>query len=250
LGKTENLAGEFDQWADVLLRWSSVTDRGDTEFYRRAVLDYGRPAVELGIGSGRVAQVAQPDIGLDFSTTSLQRCADLLVTNPPVLVHADIATYLLDQPARLSYAPQNTFNHIVQADERVDCFRNVARNTERGGYLLFDAFLTDRRTLRRYNRVEVAQARGAGWVLYLSEEVVDDDSMLSVYHAVLEELDQNGVMARRTHLPPLPRAYVPPHRFAHELTLAGWQIRSAWGDFTKGPLTDGCERQVWLAQKP
>lgn len=223
------------------------TPADDAEFYKSLVEKYGRPAVDLGIGDGRVASASLPDIGVDISPESLRRCAEAL-TGKVELLQSDLADYTLREPARLSYSSLNTFNHILDSEHRVRVFRNALRNTQVGGFLVFDAANTSRESLLKYDRIPVEQKRTADFVLYLNETVLDAERLLTAYHGVLEYLD-NGSMVSRFHLPPLHRVYIPPHQFAIELSRAGWKIEDLYGDFDFSPYRSTSQRQVWVASK-
>ncbi|MET8978268.1 class I SAM-dependent methyltransferase [Streptomyces sp. NPDC004539] len=235
---------EFDAWVKIRSLWTSVDD---ADFYRSLAEKYGRPVVDLGIGDGRVASVSLPDVGVDISPESLRRCEEAL-DGQVALLQADLADYTLGEPARLSYASLNTFNHILDSEHRVRVFRNVLRNTQPGGFLVFDAANTSRESLLKYDRIPVEQARTEEFVFYLNETVLDADRLLTAYHGVLERLD-NGSTVSRSHLPPLHRVYVPPHQFAIELSRAGWQIENLCGGFDLSPYSSTSRKQIWTATR-
>lgn len=235
---------EFDEWVKVRSLWTSAND---SEFYRGIVNEHGRPAVDLGIGDGRVAAVSRPDVGIDISPESLRRCAEALGEGV-CLVQADLADYSIKEPARISYASLNTFNHILDSEHRIRVFGNVLRNTLPGGAIVFDASNASRESLLKYDRIPVEQARDNDMVFYLNETVLDSDLLLTAYHGVLEYLD-NGRAVDRVHLPPLHRVYVPPHQFAIELSKSGWKIQNLYGGFDMSPYRSTSRKQVWVAVK-
>ncbi|MFI8392655.1 class I SAM-dependent methyltransferase [Streptomyces sp. NPDC085540] len=238
---------EFDAWVKVRSLW---TGAHDAAFYRDLVAGTGRPAVDLGIGDGRVAVESLPDIGIDISPESLRRCAKTLEGTRTKLVEADLADYSLDEQARLSYSSLNTFNHIIDTEHRLRVMRNVLRNTQQGGYFVFDAANTSLESLLKYDRIPVEMGRGEDYVFYLNETILDRDRKLTTYHGVLEHLDGQGTVTSRTHLPPLHRAYVSAHQFAIELNQAGWQIDNLYGEFDLSPYTEVSRKQIWVAIKP
>lgn len=238
----------LDQWGEVRERWSTAPGygNGDLKFYEEVVEEYGRPSVELGIGDGRVAAVTRPDVGVDVSTASLHLCRKKLGDFKTELITSEFASYQVKEPAALSYAPLNTFNHILTPEHRIRCFRNIWRNTRPGGRLVFDTYNITRETLAMYNRVVVEQARGEGWAFYLIEEVIDLATRLSAYHGILEEFDERGLSISRRRLPPLPHVCIPDEMLAGELQQSGWTIDHLWGGFDRRSYSAKESQQVWV----
>src|SRR5918912_647695 len=118
--------------AEFLAILNRTFELDDVQLYRRLVEESGRPAVELGIGEGRMAQHLRPDVGIDLSRTALAYCRERLA-DPPVLLEADSREYSLPEPARITYSPLNTLNYLARAEERRRVFANVLRNTVAGG---------------------------------------------------------------------------------------------------------------------
>jgi hypothetical protein len=247
----EESANPFDHWVRALDLWTSVRQPPDAVFYQDIVKQFGRPAVELGIGSGRVASAVRPDYGIDSSVNSLQRCGEVLGDDSQTqLILSDFATYKLNEPARICYAPLNTFNHLTDSAVRKQAFANIRLNTCRDGRLVFDAFMTSLERLRARNKLVVEQARGADWVLYVGATIAEEaESVLMEQRGVLEEEISPEGTSRRTHLPPLPLAYIPPWVFAIELENTGWHIEAAWGSFDRQPLTLSSGVQIWVARR-
>ncbi|MGW9370311.1 class I SAM-dependent methyltransferase [Streptomyces xanthophaeus] len=247
MAEPKQTVDEFDAWVKVRSLWSGSSD---TAFYRDLVAKYGRPAVDLGIGDGRVALESGPDVGIDISPESLRRCAETLSGTNVTLIESDLADYTLEQPAGLSYSSLNTFNHILESEHRVRVMRNVLRNSEPGARFVFDAANTALESLLKYDRIPVEMARGDDHVFYLNETVIDRDRRLTTYLGVIERLDAQGCVTSRTHLPPLHRVYVPAHQFAIELNRAGWQIEHLYGGFDFSPYVETSRKQIWFAIKP
>lgn len=237
----------FDTWAQFDRLWS-VTAKGfgDETFYAETVRKYGKPSVELGIGYGRVATHALPDIGVDISSSSLRYCAESIGTATHLL-HDDFCTYQLVEPAAVSYAPLGAFNHILDTQTRVQAFRNVRANSRHEGVLLFDSYVMSERRMREMNQVMIGLAHDDKVALYRTEMVSDFDLWLSEIHGVAEFLAPDGSVIRKQHFPGPRRCYVPPHQFAVELGRAGWKVEELWGGFDRRPFKEGCTRQIWLA---
>src|SRR5437588_9950326 len=96
----------FDDWAELLAIWHSMTEIPDSKLYESLAKQFGHPIVELGIGDGRVAEHVEPDYGVDFSTVMLQRCRSRLPHGPQLLL-SNLKDYHLPEVAMFSYAPLN-----------------------------------------------------------------------------------------------------------------------------------------------
>src|SRR3712207_6644920 len=102
-----------------------------------ADLARGRAALELGIGTGRIAlPLAARGVrvhGIDMSPDMVaQLRAKPGGTEIPVTI-GDFATTKLDCEFSLAYVVFNTINNLTTQDAQVACFENVASHLERGG---------------------------------------------------------------------------------------------------------------------
>ncbi|MFG3133473.1 hypothetical protein ACGFZU_37985 [Streptomyces tendae] len=244
---TYSIARAFDDWVEFDRLWASTAQRfGDESFYMSAVREYGRPAVELGIGYGRMAAHTRPDIGIDVSADSLA-CCPATVKASVHLLHEDFRSYRLEDPAALSYAPLGSFNHIIDSDTRVQCFANVRANTRPGGFLLFDSYVVSEQQMRAINQVVVNLAHNAQVSLHKTEKILDFEQWISENHGYADFLKDDGTVHQRKYYQGPRRIYIPPHQFAIELGRAGWHVENLWGGFERKPLRESSTKQVWLA---
>ena len=235
--------------AEFLAVLNRTFELDDVQLYRRLLEETGRPAVELGIGEGRVARHLRPDVGIDLSRTALAYCRERLA-DPPVLLEADFRDYSLDSPARLTYAPLNTLNYVVGASERRRVFANVLRNTVAGGRLAFDCLVPrpDRLSLR--NGVPVLRGREGDLLLYDITSMVDLEAGEARIHAFVERVDDAGRVVSRRYFPPVPFAFPTPAQLREETESSGWEVEELWGGFHGEGFTDTSPVQVWLLRKP
>ena len=138
---------------DVAARY----DADDTEMFEPAVVEpvvdflaglaRGGPALELGIGTGRIAlPLAQRGIrvhGIDLSEAMVAR----LQAKPggdriPVAI-GDFATTKLEATFTLAYLVYNTIQNLTTQDAQVACFQNVAAHLEPGGCFVIEVGLPD-----------------------------------------------------------------------------------------------------------
>ncbi|GAA2331226.1 class I SAM-dependent methyltransferase [Dactylosporangium salmoneum] len=133
-------------------QWAATYDSTDNpdpgpcaEFL--AGLAGGGPALELAIGSGRVAlPLAAHGVPVEGIEASPEM-VELMRTKPggdgiPVLV-ADMADVGLPGPYPLVYLVFNTLFNLTGEGRQEDCFRNVARVLAPGGRFVVEAFVPD-----------------------------------------------------------------------------------------------------------
>jgi SAM-dependent methyltransferase len=234
--------------AEFLAILNRTFELDDVQLYRRLVDETGRPAVELGIGEGRVARHLRPDVGIDLSRTALAYCRRDL-PDPPVLLEADFRDYSLPERARLTYSPLNTLNYVPDAAERRRVFANVLRNTAEGGRLAFDCVVPrpDRLSLR--NNVPVLRGRDGDLLLYDITSMTDFDTGEARIHAFVERVDASGRLLSRRYFPPVPFAFPTPEQLREEAESAGWAVEALWGGFHEEEFTETSPVQVWLLRR-
>ncbi|ESY85095.1 hypothetical protein X739_17865 [Mesorhizobium sp. LNHC220B00] len=197
----------------------------------------GRSALELGIGSGRVAvPLSERGVkveGIDNSDSMLK-----LLAKRTGLIKAwneDIADFSPEQRYDLVYCVYNTFTLLSTREEQIACLRSAAQALHEGGVFVIEL------------RVPVL----AGFVngQKISTTLVDHDNTF-INAAIHEPLKQNlistllwfsGTSVRRF---PQRSRYV----FHQELdTMAeygGLELAERWGDWARGAFTDASNRHI------
>ena len=122
--------------------------KDDLEFYRELALRSGESALELGVGTARVAiQVARAGVrvvGIDDSEYMLEVAREKLakesesVRDRVTLKRGDMRNFELQQPFSLIYIPASTFDHCVTAQDRKLCLSCVRNHLEDEGKFAFD----------------------------------------------------------------------------------------------------------------
>ena len=218
--------------ADVYDDWYSLPDL-DAEVALLAELAAGGRALELGIGTGRVAiPLAARGIevqGIDSSPAMV----DQLRTKPggeaiPVTI-GDMADVPVEGDFALVYVVFNTFFMLTTQDAQVRCFRNVAAHLAPDGRFVMRTFVPD------VSRIEKGQALG---IPNLGPEHVRLDA--TRYNALQQsaETTQMRITEQGVRLvhSKLRFAYVPELDLMAQ--LAGLTLESRWSTFDKQPFTD------------
>jgi hypothetical protein len=243
-----DIGERYDAWLEAMQLWQAILDPNDYDFYVRMVAEAGRPAVELGIGEGRVASAVKPDYGIDASQASLEYCRQQRGLNTELL-NASFTDYEIPVPAAITYCPLNTVNMLVDPQERAACFHHVLAMTKPGGYFVFEARMGTREMLRMYQGVLVLMVQSETRSLTLCEDVYDLPGMVAGYRGFFEHL-KDGVVEKRLVLPAIKHVYLPAHQIALELTESGWNIAALYGGFEAEEFTSESRRQIWVARRP
>lgn len=105
----------------------------------------GGPALELGIGTGRVAlPLSQRGIrvhGIDLSPAMVGLLRAKPGSEKIGVTIGDFASVQVGESFRLAYLVYNTITNLTSQDEQVRCFQNVAAHLEPGGCFAIEVFV-------------------------------------------------------------------------------------------------------------
>lgn len=133
---------QFSEIYDELFPKDAAADQVAVALSR--LLDSDGTALELGVGTGRVAiplaQRIKHVVGVDSSAEMLSRLeSDVQRTGAPVsAVEADLRTYTDDQQYPLVYAVCGTLSMVTGADEQQEAVRRAADRVAPGGCLVVE----------------------------------------------------------------------------------------------------------------
>jgi len=127
-------------------------DAGAADMFEPAVLDPavdflaeragGGAALELGIGTGRVAlplsQRGVPVHGIELSPAMVEQLRAKPGADHIGITIGDFATTRVDRTFRLVYLVYNTIENLTTQDAQVACFHNVAAHLEPGGHFVVE----------------------------------------------------------------------------------------------------------------
>ena len=201
-----------------------------------------QPALELGIGTGRVA-VPLHDRGVDVHGVDLSvAMVEQLRAKPggadiPVVI-GDFATATVDGAFGLAYLVFNTIGNLTSQAEQVACFRNVARHLVPGGHFVIEV--------------------GVPGVLGLSAgetvrpfEVTEDHVGFDEYDVVTQSLIshhlyRDGDGWRRGFTP---LRYVWPAELDLMAQLAGMTLVERWGDWDRSVYDQASTKHISVWRK-
>jgi SAM-dependent methyltransferase len=119
----------------------------DEQFYSKAAaacLRPGEPLLELGTGTGRLAErlleAGHALVGVDVSAAMLDKAQAKLAGYGDRYrgVHADVGAMSLGRTFSLAIVPYGTMAHFLTDEDRTRAFRAVFEHLEPGGTFVFD----------------------------------------------------------------------------------------------------------------
>jgi SAM-dependent methyltransferase len=190
------------------------------------------PALELGIGTGRVAlPLAARGVevhGIDASVAMVEA----LRAKPggaaiPVTV-GDFADLAVEGSYRLVYAVFNTFFSLLTQDDQVRCFAAVAGRLAPGGAFVLELFVPDPTLHPGGQSVRTRH-------LSLDGARLD----LALHDPAAQRVDFHNVLLAADGIRVLPGAvrYAWPSELDLMARLAGMALRERWGGWRREPYT-------------
>jgi SAM-dependent methyltransferase len=234
----DRIASVYDEW---YVDAPSGGDLDATVSFLRAISS-GATALELGIGTGRVAlplKGAGSHVhGIDASEAMVARLrAKPGGADVPVTI-GSFADFDLGRGFDLIYVVFNTFFALASQDEQVACFEAVARHLNEGGVFAMEAFVPD---LGRYQRSQHVGAAHVGLdEVRLDVSTLDPSSQVVLtQHVVLSSGD--------ARIFPVRIRFAWPAELDLMARLAGLRLQQRWGDWDRTPFRgDGPKHvSVW-----
>jgi len=208
-----------------------------------AELACGGRALELGIGTGRIAlPLALRGVevhGIDLSRAMVaQLRAKPGGQDIPVAI-GDFATTTMDGTFSLAYLVFNTIMNLTSQDAQVACFGNAAAHLEPGGCFVIECRVPELRRLPPGQDVLPWNLSPERWVSYS-------------YDTATQAM--NGHYAEftggRGEYSTMPFRYVWPAELDLMAQLAGMRLRDRWEGWTRQPFTSQSAQHVSVWEKP
>jgi SAM-dependent methyltransferase len=220
---------------DVAMEYDDNTRRGD----EAATVDFleqlarGGPALELAIGTGRIAlPLAARGVrvdGIDISPAMVARLRAKPGGEQIVVTIGDFAAVPVAGAYRLIYVVFNTlFNLLTQADQ-VRCFENVATHLSDDGVFVVEGGVPNFLYRLRDDQYVDAEAIGVSAV------------RLDVgrYDPVSQRLDESHVVlsSAGVRVNPIVTRYAWPSELDLMARIAGLRLRERWDGWNREPFT-------------
>ena len=235
----ERVASRYDDSSAEMFAAEAVVPAVDL----LAELARGGRALELGIGTGRIAlPLAQRGVevqGIDLSSAMVAKLREKPGGEEIRVAIGDFATTRLDGTFRLAYLVFNTINNLTTQAEQVACFRYVAAHLEPGGCFVIEVGVPDLRRLPPGETMHVFDASEGHWGI--DEYDVANQGLVSHHFSLVD-----GVIERVS----MPFRYVWPSELDLMAELAGMRLRDRWSGWRREPFTSESRQHVSVWEQP
>ncbi|MFC8226784.1 class I SAM-dependent DNA methyltransferase [Streptomyces sp. NPDC057287] len=237
----ERIAATYDDSPDGMFAPAAV----DPAVGFLAELAGGGRALELGIGTGRIALPLSargvPVHGIDLSRAMVDRLrAKPGGSSDEIGVSiGDFATTKVDGEFSLAYLVFNTVMNLTTQDAQVDCFLNVAAHLSPGGCFVIEVMVPELRRLPAGQRVVPFKADSTGWAF-------------DAYDVATQAVSSNYIEVEggRGRFHSIPFRYVWPAELDLMARIAGLRLRERWEDWGREPFTNESGRHISVWEKP
>jgi SAM-dependent methyltransferase len=200
------------------------------------------PALEFGIGTGRIAvPLAREGVevqGIELSPAMVTRLRAQPGGSAIRVSLGDFASVAVGAQFRLVYLLRNTITNLTTRAAQVEAFRNAARHLSAGGYFVIENYVPALRLLPPGNATRVFTATAS----HLGYEEYDVAAQIAVsYH--WWTVDGALRTFSSTH------RYVWPSELDLMAQLAGMTMRARWGGWHEEPFTEESSSHVTVWQK-
>jgi SAM-dependent methyltransferase len=203
----------------------------------------GGRALELGIGTGRIAlpltERGVPVHGIELSKAMAAKLrakpggADIDVKI------GDFATTSVEGSFSLAYLVFNTIMNLTTQAAQVACFRNVAAHLEPGGCFVVEVMIPELQRLPLGDTFRVFYESDDYWGI--DEYDVATQGLTSHHLEIVEE---------RLERVSMPFRYAWPSELDLMAQLAGMTLRERWSGWKREPFTSESRQHVSVWEKP
>jgi SAM-dependent methyltransferase len=203
----------------------------------------GGAALELGIGTGRIAlPLSERGVtvhGIDLSPDMLAQLRAKPGAEAIGVTLGDFSSTRVDGSFRLAYLVYNTIENLTTQDEQVACFCNAAAHLESGGRFVIEVEVPQIRRLPPGDTVRAFDVSPN----HLGFDELDAARQLGVSH-------HYWIADGRSETLSMPFRYVWPAELDLMARLAGLRLRERWGDWKREPFTSDSGMHVSVWEKP
>jgi SAM-dependent methyltransferase len=235
----ETVAATYDETENPMFDASVV---GPTVDFLAELADGGR-ALELGIGTGRIAvPLAARGIaihGIDLSNAMVARLKAKPGGEGIGVTIGDFSTTRVDGSFRLAYLVFNTIMNLTTQAAQVAAFRNVAAHLEPGGRFVIEVGVPDLQRLPPGETVRPFRVTETRWGF--DEYDVATQGLTSHHFWMVD-----GRLERLS----VPFRYVWPAELDLMAQLAGMRLRDRWSGWKREPFTSDSRKHVSVWEKP
>ncbi len=234
----ERVAASYDDPSDDMFNPALVDTVADV----LAGLAGGGRALELGIGTGRIAlplaRRGVPVHGIDLSRAMVARLRAKPGGDAIGVTIGDFATTRVDGTFRLAYLVFNTIMNLTTQEAQVACFRNAAAHLEPGGCFVIEVGVPELRMLPPGQNVVPFHVSPTRWAF-------------DIYDVATQATSSNYVTVDggRGEYRSIPFRYVWPAELDLMAQLAGMRLRDRWEGWAREPFTSESRQHISVWEK-
>ena len=230
-------------------RVAEVYDDWYSEYDQHAIsvlteLARGGRALELGIGTGRVAlPLIANNVevhGIDAALAMVARMRAKPGGDRIPVSLGNFADVTIDGEFALIYIVFNTFFALLSQAEQVRCFANVATHLTPNGCFLIEAFVPDVTRFDRGQSNRAVRVRAEGVELDVSQ--LD----LAAQHVVSQKVILTDGSVR---LYPVQIRYAYPSELDLMAQLAGLRLGQRWSNWQREPFTSESQKHISVYER-
>jgi SAM-dependent methyltransferase len=207
-----------------------------------AGLAAGGRALELGIGTGRIAVPLAargvPVHGIDMSRAMVARLRAKPGGDQIGVTIGDFATTRVEGTFSVAYLVFNTIMNLTTQEAQVACFRNAAAHLAPGGCFVIEVHVPELRRLPPGQNVVPFHVSPTRWAF-------------DIYDTATQAMSSNyvEVTGGRGEYSSIPFRYVWPAELDLMAQIAGMALRERWGGWTREPFTSESDKHVSIWEK-
>ncbi|PRX60760.1 methyltransferase family protein [Nonomuraea fuscirosea] len=202
----------------------------------------GGAALELGIGTGRIAlPLSRRGVrvhGIELSPAMAAEMDGKPGAEHVGVIIGDFATTKVGHDFTLAYLVRNTITNLTTQDEQVECFRTVADQLGPGGSFVIEVYIPELRRLPPGQTVHPFTVTPA----HLGFEEYDVASQTAVSH-------HYWVVDGRLETRSTPHRYVWPSELDLMARIAGMTLRERWSGWNREPYTGDSRSHISVWRK-
>jgi SAM-dependent methyltransferase len=199
----------------------------------------GRPALELAVGTGRIAlPLTERGVrvdGIDFSEPMIAQLRAKPGGDKLNVAIGDFANVGVTENYALVFIVFNSFFNVLTQDDQVRCFENVARHLNDDGVFLIEAY--------------VPTSLGLDGDQYVHAEAIEVDTVrldLLKHDGATQTIEENHVQLSTKGITfnPVVQRYAWPAELDLMARIAGLRLHNRWAGWKRQPFTSRSRRHV------
>jgi SAM-dependent methyltransferase len=203
----------------------------------------GGRALELGIGTGRIAlplaRRGVPVHGIELSKAMVARLRAKPGGKDIGVTIGDFATTTVDGTFSVAYLVFNTIMNLTTQAAQVACFRNVAAHLEPDGVFVIEVGVPELQRLPPGETIRAFHVSETRWGL--DEYDVAKQGLTSHHFEMVD-----GTLQRLS----VPFRYAWPSELDLMAQLAGMRLRERWSGWKREPFTSDSRTHISVWEKP